>query len=87
MLCFEICKGIFINYNHVKDSCIHHCLFPTERLWSPREFTSGKHARVTALKRLQYFRCLLNRRGVAAAPVTNYYARTPPDGPGSCLVQ
>ncbi|WVY92819.1 hypothetical protein V8G54_031907 [Vigna mungo] len=58
-----------------------------ERLWSPREFTSGKHARVTALKRLQYFRCLLNRRGVAAAPVTNYYARTPPDGPGSCLVQ
>ncbi|QCE05636.1 hexosaminidase [Vigna unguiculata] len=58
-----------------------------ERLWSPRDFTSGKHAKVTALKRLQYFRCLLNRRGVAAAPVTNFYARTAPDGPGSCLVQ
>ncbi|QCD86877.1 hexosaminidase [Vigna unguiculata] len=58
-----------------------------ERLWSPRDFTSGKHAKVTALKRLQYFRCLLNRRGVAAAPVKNFYARTAPDGPGSCLVQ
>ena len=33
------------------------------------------------------FRCLLNRRGVAAAPVDNPMARTAPPGPGSCLGQ
>ncbi|CAJ1977722.1 unnamed protein product [Sphenostylis stenocarpa] len=68
-------------------SCkINNYLFPTERLWSPRDYTSG-HASEIALQRLQYFRCLLNRRGVAAAPVTNYNARTAPIGPGSCFVQ
>ncbi|KAI5401894.1 beta-hexosaminidase 1 isoform X1 [Lathyrus oleraceus] len=52
-----------------------------ERMWSPSQDTT------TALPRLQYFRCLLNRRGVPAAPVTNFYARTPPTGPGSCFEQ
>ncbi|CAA6654879.1 unnamed protein product [Spirodela intermedia] len=58
-----------------------------ERLWSPRETTSGEDPNSTALPRLEYFRCLLNRRGVAAAPVTNFYARRPPYGPGSCYAQ
>ncbi|KAL2323896.1 hypothetical protein Fmac_022954 [Flemingia macrophylla] len=48
-----------------------------ERLWSQRDYTSG-NANITALPRLQYFRCLLNRRGVPAAPVTNLIARTAP---------
>ncbi|XP_029126540.1 beta-hexosaminidase 1 [Cajanus cajan] len=57
-----------------------------ERLWSQRDSTSG-NANKIALARLQYFRCLLNRRGVPAAPVTNFNARTAPVGPGSCFDQ
>jgi hypothetical protein len=41
----------------------------------------------TVLPRLLAFRCLLNERGVAAAPVTNLQARNAPSGPGSCLDQ
>ncbi|KAJ1435506.1 Glycoside hydrolase family 20, catalytic domain [Sesbania bispinosa] len=58
-----------------------------ERLWSQRDSTSTKNVTLTALPRLQYFRCLLNKRGVPAAPVTNYYARKAPIGPGSCYEQ
>ncbi|CAN1798321.1 Beta-hexosaminidase 1 [Linum perenne] len=57
-----------------------------ERLWSNKEDISG-NITLTALPRLHYFRCLLNQRGVAAAPVSNTYARQPPTGPGSCYVQ
>ncbi|CAI0443035.1 unnamed protein product [Linum tenue] len=57
-----------------------------ERLWSKKEDISG-NITLTALPRLHYFRCLLNRRGVAAAPVNNKYARQPPTGPGSCYLQ
>ncbi|KAL9422006.1 hypothetical protein AB3S75_034307 [Citrus x aurantiifolia] len=58
-----------------------------ERLWSRREAISSGNITLTALPRLHYFRCLLNRRGVQAAPVLNKYAREPPIGPGSCYVQ
>ncbi|XP_027104544.2 beta-hexosaminidase 1-like [Coffea arabica] len=58
-----------------------------ERLWSDREATSAPDTKLSALNRLEYFRCLLNRRGVAAAPVRNQYARRPPVGPGSCYDQ
>ncbi|XP_015076565.1 beta-hexosaminidase 1 [Solanum pennellii] len=58
-----------------------------ERLWSDKETTSSKNTTSTALQRLEYFRCLLTRRGVPAAPVTNFYARRPPLGPGSCYEQ
>jgi hexosaminidase len=54
-----------------------------ERLWSMPKGNSTS----SALHRLQYFRCLLNRRGVQAAPVTNFIAREPPIGPGSCYDQ
>ncbi|KAL8539049.1 hypothetical protein ACS0TY_000879 [Phlomoides rotata] len=57
-----------------------------ERLWSQRE--SGSSRNTTAvLSRLEYFRCLLTRRGVPAAPVQNFYARQPPSGTGSCYRQ
>ncbi|KAH9623305.1 hypothetical protein KSS87_008451 [Heliosperma pusillum] len=58
-----------------------------ERLWSSRESTSSGNKNQTVLPRLHYFRCLLNMRGVQAAPVTNYFARRPPTGPGSCYDQ
>ncbi|KGN50514.1 beta-hexosaminidase 1 [Cucumis sativus] len=57
-----------------------------ERLWSKNETVSG-NITLSVLPRLSYFRCLLNRRGVEAAPVKNFYARRPPTGPGSCYDQ
>lgn len=58
-----------------------------ERLWSRKEATSSGNITETVLPRLQYFRCLLNMRGIQAAPVTNFYARRPPTGAGSCYEQ
>uniref|UniRef100_A0A0D6R4V9 Beta-hexosaminidase n=1 Tax=Araucaria cunninghamii TaxID=56994 RepID=A0A0D6R4V9_ARACU len=55
-----------------------------ERLWSAVEDTSDLSI---ALPRLEYFRCLLNQRGIPAAPVRNRYARMPPFGTGSCYMQ
>lgn len=54
-----------------------------ERLWSPREINdvADAHDRIVA------FRCLLNRRAVAAAPTDNTVAREAPHGPGSCYKQ
>lgn len=54
-----------------------------ERLWSPRNLTDAADAK----DRIQSFRCLLNRRGIAAAPVSNGNARLAPAGPGSCFNQ
>jgi len=55
-----------------------------ERLWSPRAKIGDTNA---AHARMESFRCLLNKRGVAAAPVNNANARSAPPGPGSCLQQ
>ncbi|KAJ8422970.1 hypothetical protein Cgig2_002581 [Carnegiea gigantea] len=52
-----------------------------ERLWSRKEATSAGNVNQTVLPRFHYFRCLLNRRGVQAAPVTNLNARQAPTGP------
>lgn len=54
-----------------------------ERLWSPRENNST----IAAYDRMLGFRCLLNTRGVAAAPPNNGVARSAPQGPGSCYWQ
>jgi len=54
-----------------------------ERLWSPREVNDTAKAE----PRYAYFRCLLNQRGVEAAPYSNKNARTAPSGPGSCYKQ
>nr|XP_043616801.1 beta-hexosaminidase 1 [Erigeron canadensis] len=56
-----------------------------ERLWTSQE--AAPIGNENALTRLQYFRCLLTRRGVQASPVTNSYARSAPYGPGSCYDQ
>ncbi|KJE93970.1 beta-hexosaminidase subunit beta [Capsaspora owczarzaki ATCC 30864] len=54
-----------------------------ERLWSDRQVNSTNLFE----PRLLNFRCLLNLRGVPAAPVENAQARTGPPGPGGCYVQ
>ncbi|KMZ57941.1 Beta-hexosaminidase, family GH20, partial [Zostera marina] len=59
-----------------------------ERLWNGIEATNTfGNISSNVFPRLEYFRCLLNKRGIAAAPVSNRYARQPPIGPGSCYDQ
>lgn len=56
-----------------------------ERLWSPVDYTSNSLDAVEG--RLEHFRCVLNQRNIAAAPVTNPLARRAPPGVGSCYSQ
>ena len=58
-----------------------------EMLWSPLSLTNSSTAIGSAYPRLSAFRCLLNRRGVRAAPLLNPEAREAPHGPGGCLEQ
>jgi hexosaminidase len=55
-----------------------------ERLWSSKDSIQSLEE---AEGRLQTFRCLLTQRGIAAAPVLNKYARSPPPNPASCYSQ
>jgi hexosaminidase len=54
-----------------------------ERLWSPASVNDADQF----LPRLEVYRCLLNQRGIAAAPTNNAAARSAPPHPGSCYQQ
>ncbi|XP_044975043.1 beta-hexosaminidase 3-like [Hordeum vulgare subsp. vulgare] len=74
---------------HIDASDIQQTIWPraaaaAERLWTPVERLAKNPTAVTA--RLAHFRCLLNERGVAAAPLAGY-GRTAPSEPGSCMRQ
>ena len=57
----------------------------SERLWTT---LSSIGTDMTVVEdRLETFRCLLNQRGIGAAPVTNVRARYQPREPGSCYAQ
>ena len=59
-----------------------------EQLWSPQAVTMAATGVNSALPRLAAFRCLLNRRGIRAAPtVVDRMGRATPRGPGSCYNQ
>nr|GLL27906.1 beta-hexosaminidase 1 [Ipomoea trifida] len=84
----EVCMwGETADASNVQQTIWPRAAAAAERLWSGQEATSSKNTSSVALQRLEYFRCLLTRRGVQAAPVTNFYARSPPTGPGSCYEQ
>ena len=55
-----------------------------ERLWTPYGKLAKDPSGVTG--RLAHFRCLLNQRGIAAAPVAGP-GRAAPLDPGSCYSQ
>lgn len=55
-----------------------------ERLWTTYDKLAKDPKRVT--RRLAHFRCLLNQRGVAAAPLAGP-GRGAPQEPGSCYSQ
>ncbi|CAL5094965.1 unnamed protein product [Urochloa decumbens] len=74
---------------HIDASDIQQTIWPraaaaAERLWTPIEKLAKDARSVTA--RLARFRCLLNQRGVAAAPLAGY-GRSAPSEPGSCQSQ
>ncbi|XP_021295850.1 beta-hexosaminidase 1 [Herrania umbratica] len=84
----EVCMwGETADTSNVQQTIWPRAAAAAERLWSKREPVAARNITLTALPRYQYFRCLLNRRGVQAAPATNKYARRPPTGPGSCYEQ
>ena len=74
----------------VDDSDMDQTIWPraaagAEKLWSSRNQTDGNTN--NAYPRLEYFRCLLMTRGIAAAPVKNKVAREAPPGYASCYHQ
>ncbi|BFG22590.1 hypothetical protein CerSpe_088640 [Prunus speciosa] len=84
----EVCMwGETADTSNVQQTIWPRAAAAAERLWSRREATSARNGNLTALPRLQHFRCLLNRRGVQAAPVTNLIGRSPPIWSGSCYDQ
>ncbi|MED6195294.1 Beta-hexosaminidase 1 [Stylosanthes scabra] len=84
----EVCMwGETVDTSDIQQTIWPRAAAAAERLWSPRESTLKANITSTTLPRLLNFRCLLNRRGVAAAPVRHFYARQAPDRAGSCYVQ
>uniref|UniRef100_A0A7C9EL37 Beta-hexosaminidase n=2 Tax=Opuntia streptacantha TaxID=393608 RepID=A0A7C9EL37_OPUST len=74
---------------HIDASDIQQTIWPraaaaAERLWTPYEKLARNPGQVA--KRLSHFRCLLNQRGIAAAPLQGP-GRIAPEEPGSCSAQ
>ncbi|WOL17887.1 hypothetical protein Cni_G26680 [Canna indica] len=74
---------------HIDASDIQQTIWPraaaaAERLWTPLEKLANDPRKVTG--RLARFRCLLNQRGIAAAPLAGP-GRAAPLEPGPCLEQ
>ncbi|XP_042038795.1 beta-hexosaminidase 3-like isoform X1 [Salvia splendens] len=74
---------------HIDASDIEQTIWPraaaaAERLWTPYDKLAKDPEKIKS--RLSYFRCLLNQRGVAAAPLDGY-GREAPIEPGSCYLQ
>ncbi|CAM8938673.1 unnamed protein product [Rhodiola kirilowii] len=74
---------------HIDGSDIEQTIWPraaaaAERLWTPYDNLAKDPSKV--INRLAHFRCLLNQRGVAAAPLLGA-GRDAPVDPGSCYAQ
>ena len=75
----------------VDASNVMHTVWPrlgaiAEKLWSARDATTVEAGAVADGTRARFrdFRCLLLERGVGAAPGEQPFARSAPEGPGSC---
>ncbi|KAL5731957.1 beta-N-acetylhexosaminidase [Ranunculus cassubicifolius] len=81
----EVCMwGETIDASDIEQTIWPRAAAAAERLWTPYDSLAKNPREVTG--RLSRFRCLLNQRGVAAAPLAGP-GRTPPEGPGSCYRQ
>ncbi|KAJ3678127.1 hypothetical protein LUZ60_001930 [Juncus effusus] len=81
----EVCMwGENIDTSDIQQTIWPRAAAAAERLWTPYEKLAKDPKEVT--ERLAHFRCLLNQRGVAAAPLAGL-GRQVPSEPGSCLRQ
>ncbi|XP_058183164.1 beta-hexosaminidase 3-like isoform X2 [Rhododendron vialii] len=81
----EVCMwGETVDGSDIEQTIWPRAAAAAERLWTPYEKLAKDPAQV--IGRLTQFRCLLNQRGVAAAPLTGY-GRGAPHEPGSCYMQ
>ncbi|KAF7132214.1 hypothetical protein RHSIM_Rhsim09G0127900 [Rhododendron simsii] len=81
----EVCMwGETVDGSDIEQTIWPRAAAAAERLWTPYEKLAKDPAQV--IGRLTQFRCLLNQRGVAAAPLTGY-GRDAPREPGSCYMQ
>ncbi|KAL2526269.1 Beta-hexosaminidase 3 [Abeliophyllum distichum] len=81
----EVCMwGESIDASDIEQTIWPRTAAAAERLWTPYDKLPKDPAQVVG--RLAHFRCLLNQRGVAAAPVVGF-GRSAPLRPGSCYMQ
>lgn len=72
----------------VDSSDIFNTIWPRAASVSERLWTNPENLNVEKAKnRLLWFRCLLNERGIEAAPVLNEVGRSAPSEAGGCLCQ
>ncbi|KAF3329400.1 beta-hexosaminidase 3 [Carex littledalei] len=81
----EVCMwGEQIDMSNIQRTIWPRAAAAAERLWTPLE-KLAKHP-IEVRMRLAHFRCLLNQRGVQAAPL-DIFGRYIPQDPGSCINQ
>lgn len=81
----EVCMwGETVDGSDIEQTIWPRAAAAAERLWTPYDNLAKDPEQVT--ERLAHFRCLLNQRGVAAAPLAGL-GRGVPMEPGSCHVQ
>ncbi|XP_026432864.1 beta-hexosaminidase 3-like [Papaver somniferum] len=81
----EVCMwGETIDASDIEQTIWPRAAAAAERMWTPLDQLARHPRKVRG--RLSRFRCLLNQRGVAAAPLS-WLGRDVPAGPGSCYNQ
>ncbi|XP_078181720.1 beta-hexosaminidase 3-like [Carex rostrata] len=81
----EVCMwGEQIDMSNIQQTIWPRAAAAAERLWTPLE-KLAKHP-IEVRMRLAHFRCLLNQRGIQAAPL-DIFGRYIPQEPGSCFNQ
>ncbi|GAB4855916.1 Beta-hexosaminidase 3 [Ancistrocladus abbreviatus] len=81
----EVCMwGEYIDASDIQQTIWPRAAAAAERLWTTYDKLAKDPREVTG--RLAHFRCLLNQRGIAAAPLAGY-GRVAPKDPGSCYKQ
>ncbi|KAI3923500.1 hypothetical protein MKW92_028357 [Papaver armeniacum] len=81
----EVCMwGETIDASDIEQTIWPRAAAAAERMWTPLDQLARDPRKVRG--RLSRFRCLLNQRGVAAAPLS-WLGRDTPTGPGSCYNQ
>ncbi|KAJ6317904.1 hypothetical protein OIU76_013451 [Salix suchowensis] len=81
----EVCMwGETVDGSDIEQTIWPRAAAAAERLWTPYDNLAKDPEQVAG--RLAHFRCLLNQRGIAAAPLAGL-GREAPIEPGSCYVQ